>query len=87
MSEKHELETMADAIEKLGRCIMINSIAVAEELAKDGLCAFEPTAENRTNKVFALTSYDIDWLPASVKTLLKVRKARPAIRRADNGQR
>ena len=66
---------MRDAVEKLGKFIMIYPDAVAEELVEDGICAFEPTGENsHINKVFVITSLDIDELPASVKTLLTSHK-------------
>lgn len=75
MSKKYELETMVDAIEKLGKFIMINPNAIAGELVEDGICAFEPTGKNKhINKVFVITSLDIDELPSSVKTLLTSHK-------------
>lgn len=75
MSKKYEPETMVDAIEKLGKFIMINPNAIAGELVEDGICAFEPTGKNsHINKVFVITSLDIDELPSSVKTLLTSHK-------------
>ena len=89
MSKKYEPETMTeiamienakkscmrDAVEKLGKFIMIHPNAVAEELLEDGMCAFEPIGKNKNiNKVFVITSFDIDELPASVKTLLTSHK-------------
>jgi len=84
MSKKYEPETMTevamienakkscmrDAVEKLGKFIMLHPDAVAGELAEDGLCAFEPTSKNKINKVFVITSFDIDGLPPSVKNAL-----------------
>lgn len=75
MSKNYELETMVDAVEKLGKFIMLHPDAVAGELVEDGICAFEPTGKNsHINKVFAITSLNIDELPSSVKTLLTSHK-------------
>lgn len=89
MSKKYEPETMTevamienakkscmrDAVEKLGKFIMLYPDAVAGELIEDGICAFEPTGKNKhINKVFVITSLDIDELPSSVKTLLTSHK-------------
>lgn len=89
MSEKYEPETMTevamvenakkscmrDAVEKLGKFMMLYPDAVAEELVEDGICAFEPTKKNsHINKVFVITSLDIDELPPSVKNLLTFHK-------------
>lgn len=89
MSKKYELKTMTelamieyakkscmrDAVEKLGKFIMLHPNVVAEKLVEDGICAFEPTGENsHINKVFVITSLDIDELPSSVKTLLTSHK-------------
>lgn len=89
MSKKYEPETMTevamienakkscmrDAVEKLGKFIMLYPDAVAGELVEDGVCAFEPTGKNKDiNKIFVITSYDIDDLPPRVKSLLTSHK-------------
>ena len=75
MSKNYKLETMVDAVEKLGKFMMLHPNAVAEKLVEDGTCAFEPTKKNsHINKVFAITSFDVDELPSSVKTLLTSHK-------------
>lgn len=71
MIENAKKSCMRDAVEKLGKFIMLYPNAVAEELVEDGICAFEPTGENsHINKVFVITSLDINELPPSVKNLL-----------------
>lgn len=61
MSKKNELETMVDAVEKLGKFMMLHPDAVAGKLVEDGICAFEPTGKNsHINKVFVITSFDVD---------------------------
>jgi len=75
MIENAKKSCMRDAVEKLGKFIMLYPDAVAGELVEDGICAFEPTGENsHINKVFVITSLDIDELPSSVKTLLTSHK-------------
>lgn len=75
MSKKNELETMVDAVEKLGKFMMLHPSAVAGKLIEDGSCVFEPTKKNsHINKVFAISSFDVDELPPSVKTLLTSHK-------------
>lgn len=75
MIENAKKSCMRDAVEKLGKFIMFYPDAVAEELIEDGVCAFEPTGKNKDiNKVFVITSLDIDELPSSVKTLLTSHK-------------
>lgn len=75
MVENAKKSCMRDAVEKLGKFIMLHPDAVAGELLEDGICAFEPTGKNsHINKVFAITSLDIDELPSSVKTLLTSHK-------------
>ena len=76
MMKDAEKACMRDAVEKLGKFIMLYPGAVAEELVEDGICAFEPTGENsHINKVFVITSLVIDELPPSVKTLLTSHKS------------
>lgn len=75
MVENAKKSCMRDAVEKLGKFIMLHPDAVAGELVEDGICAFEPTSKNRhINKVFMIASYDIDKLPPSIKTLLTSHK-------------
>lgn len=75
MVENAKKSCMRDAVEKLGKFMMLHPDAVAGELVEDGVCVFEPAGKNRhINKVFMLTSLGIDELPPSVKTLLTSHK-------------
>lgn len=89
MSEKYEPKSMTeiamiedaikssmrDAVEKLGKFIMLHPDAVAGEIVEEGICAFEPIGkDSHLNKVFVITSLDIDELPPLVKTLLTSHK-------------
>ena len=75
MSEKYDLETMVDAIDKLGKFIMINPNKIAGELVEEDICVIEPTGKNKhLNKVFVITTLDIDELPPLLKTLLTSHK-------------
>ena len=75
MVENAKKSCMRDAVEKLGKFIMLHPDAVAGELSEDGICAFEPTGKNsHINKVFVVTSFDIDDLPSSVINLLTSHK-------------
>ena len=75
MAENAKKSCMRDAVEKLGKFIMLYPDAVAEELVEDGICAFEPTGKNKhLNKVFVITTLDIDELPPLLKTLLTSHK-------------
>lgn len=74
MIENAKKSCMRDAVEKLGKFIMLYPNEVAE-LVEDGICAFGPTGKNKDiNKVFVITSFDIDELPSSVKTLFTSHK-------------
>lgn len=75
MIESAKKSYMRDAVEKLGKFIILYPNAVAKELVEDGICAFEPTGkDSHINKVFVISSFDIDELPPSVKTLLTSHK-------------
>lgn len=81
MIENAKKSCMRDAVEKLGKFIMLHPNVVAENLAEDGMCAFEPTGKNsHINKVFMITSFDIDELPSSVKNLLTSHKPSATIK-------
>jgi hypothetical protein len=74
MMKDAEKTSMREAVRKLGMYMMRYPGTIAEELAEDGMCAFEPAGDNHINKVFAVTSLDIDALPHSVKHLLTSHK-------------
>lgn len=75
MIKNSEKSSMRDAVEKLGKFIMLHPDAVAGEIVEEGICAFEPIGkDSHLNKVFVITSLDIDELPPLVKTLLTSHK-------------
>lgn len=75
MIENAKKSCMRDAVEKLGKFIMLYPDSVVRELIEDKICAFEPTGNNsHIDKVFVLTSFEINELPPSVKTLLTSHK-------------